>query len=286
MSREQGLTVRDRVALLERDHPDLPLSRQTELLGVSRASAYYRPAGPSKCDLALMEEIDQLYTERPYYGSRRLAREISKRRKENVNRKCIQRLMGQMGLEAIYPKPNLSRNTAKHPIYPYLLRGVKIERPNQVWSTDITYIRLSHGFVYLVAVIDWYSRLVLAWRVSTTMEAGFCIEAAEEAIAMYGVPEIFNSDQGVQFTSADYIAIWETRGVRLSMDGRGRALDNIFVERLWRTVKYEEVYLKHYETVEEARTGLSAYFRFYNHERLHQSLHYLTPHEVHFPREG
>lgn len=277
------MSPRDRLSFLDRsDEAELPLLKQAELLGVSRSSIYYEPTPLSKRERSLMRDIDELYTAYPFYGSRRIAKELGRKRNEQVNRKCIQRLMRLMGIEAIYPKPNLSLNTGKHPVYPYLLKGVMILRPNQVWSIDITYIRLKHGFVYLVAIIDWYSRLVLAWRLSTTMEVGFCLEVAQEAIDIYGLPEIFNSDQGVQFTAGEFVSIWETRHVKISMDGRGRALDNIFVERLWRSVKYENIYLNDYESVQDVREGLCVYFLFYNTKRLHQSLNYQTPMEVHF----
>lgn len=269
-------------ALVDREHPVLPLSRQAELLGIARSSVYYAPRGLTAKDEELTRAIDELYTAHPFYGSRKIAKTLSREQPEAINRKRVQRLMRLMGIEAIYPKPNLSLNTAPHLVYPYLLKGLHITRPNQVWGTDITYIRMKHGFAYLVAFIDWFSRLVLSWRLSTTLEAGFCIEAAAEAIKTYGSPEIENSDQGVQFTSQDYLALWETNAVKISMDGRGRAMDNIFTERLWRSVKYEEVYLKDYETMPEAVESLDSYFTFYNTKRLHQSLRYHTPAEIYF----
>lgn len=282
MSHDKAVSVPERVALIDHDHPLLSLTRQAELLGVARSSIYYEPAPLSADDVDVMSAIDELYTAHPFYGSRRIARALSKERKQKINRKRVQRLMRIMGIEALYPKPNLSKNSAVHPKYPYLLKGLIITRPNQVWGVDITYIRMKHGFVYLVAFIDWYSRLVVSFRVSTTMEVGFCIEAAKEAIKKYGPPDIQNSDQGVQFTSAEYLALWIAEGVTISMDGKGRALDNIFTERLWRSVKYEEVYLKNYETVSEAQEGIKNYFTFYNTERPHQSLNYHTPEEIHF----
>lgn len=282
MSHDKGIGVRELVELVDTENPVLSISRQAELVGLARSNIYYEPIGLTDNDRELMRAIDELYTEHPFYGSRRIAKELSRQRKTNINRKCVQRLMRVMGIEAIYPKPNLSLNTAPHPIYPYLLRGLQITRPNQVWGVDITYIRLKHGFVYLVAFIDWFSRLVLSWRLSTTMAVGFCIEAATEAIKKYGPPEIQNSDQGVQFTSGAYLDIWITNQVTISMDGRGRALDNIFTERLWRSLKYEEVYLKNYETVSEAQAGIENYFTFYNTKRLHQSLNYQTPEEIYF----
>lgn len=263
-----------------------PIVDQAKLLGISRSSVYFRPQGLSSRDQELMRDIDVLYTDCPFYGSRKIAKELSRQRKEKISRKRIQRLMRLMGIEAVYPKPNLSQNNAPHPIYPYLLKGLIINRPNQVWSTDITYIRLKHGFVYLVAIIDWYSRLALSWRLSTTLEVGFCVEAAKEAIEKYGCPEIFNSDQGVQFTSETFINVWKEHEVSISMDGRGRALDNIFIERLWRSLKYENVYLYDYETVKEADGGISNYFTFYNTKRIHQSLDYLTPTEVYFQKKN
>ncbi len=208
--------------MIDYDVSSPPIVGQARLLGISRASVYFQPQGLSSCDQELMRDIDVLYTDCPFYGSRRMAKELSKQRKEKISRKCIQRLMRIMRIEAVYPKPNLSQNNAPHPVYPYLLRELTIDHPNQVWSTDITYIRLKHGFVYLVAIIDWYSRLVLSWKLSTTMEVGFCIEVAKEAIEKYGRPEIFNSDQGVQFTSEKFTNIWIEQSVSISMDGRGR----------------------------------------------------------------
>lgn len=268
--------------MIDRVNPALPIRRQAELLGLARSSIYYEPIGLTEADETLMRSIDELYTAHPFYGSRKIAKQLSRDKNEAINRKRIQRLMRIMGIEAIYPKPNLSQNNTAHPTYPYLLKGLHIARPNQVWGTDITYIRMKHGFVYLVAFIDWYSRLVLSWKLSTTMAADFVIEAAEAAIKNYGRPDIANSDQGVQFTSHDYLDLWKKNEVHISMDGRGRAMDNIFTERLWRSVKYEEVYLKDYETVNQVRDGLNQYFPFYNTERLHQSLKYQTPNEIYF----
>lgn len=257
----------------------MSLRRQCELLGLARGSWYYEPAGETAENLKLMRRIDELYLKRPYYGSRRIGNELE------VNRKRVQRLMRQMGLEAIYPKPRTTVRCPQHKIYPYLLRNVEIERPNQVWSTDITYIPLQGGYVYLTAIIDWYSRYVLTWRLSNSLDSTFCIEALEEALAG-GQPEIFNTDQGVQFTSLAFTGCLESRGVAISMDGRGRALDNVFVERLWRTVKYEEVYLKDYDDAWHAEASLSEYFDFYSHERRHQSLDYRTPAEVYGVRRA
>lgn len=272
--------MREAGQLIDRDCLTLSLSRQCELLGIPRSSLYYPLLMVSADDGQMMRAIDELYTAHPFYGSRKIAKQLSRDQNKAINRKRIQRLMQEMSIEAVYPKPNLSQNVTAYTRYPYLLKGLHVIRPNQVWGTDITYIRMKHGFVYLVAFIDWYSRLVLSWKLSTTMEAGFCIEAAEEAIKNYGLPEITNSDQGAQFTSCDYLDLWKKNQVNISMDGRGRAMDNIFTERLWRSVKYEEVYLKDYETVSDVNNGFSNYFPFYNTERLHQSLNYQTPNEV------
>ena len=263
---------------MEWDHEGLSIRRQCELLGLNRSTLYYRGVGESEENLRLMRRIDEQYLRCPFYGSRRMTiwlRSLG----EEVNRKRVQRLMRTMGLEAIYPKPRLSAGGKEHKIYPYLLRNVRVTRPNQVWATDITYIGLSQGFMYLVAILDWYSRYVLSWRLSNSLEETFCIEALEEALA-WQCPEIFNSDQGVQFTSRAFTSRLEERGVAISMDGRGRVFDNIFIERLWRTVKYEDIYLRDYASVPELRRGLTRYFEFYGHERPHQSLDNRTPWEV------
>jgi putative transposase len=252
--------------------------RQCRLLGLSRASLYYEPAAETAENLRLMRLIDQEYTAHPFYGSRRMAAWLQ-RRGEEVNRKRVQRLMRLMGLEAIYPKPKLSAAGRGHRIYPYLLRNRSIERPDQVWSADITYVPLASGFMYLAATIDWYSRCVLAWRLSNTLDGDFCLEMLEEALAR-GKPEVFNTDQGVQFTAQAWTGRLEAAGVQVSMDGRGRCLDNVFVERLWRSVKYEDIYVRGYEAVPELQGGLGRYFGFYNDERPHQSLGYRTPAEV------
>jgi putative transposase len=264
--------------LVEVNHPELSVRRQCELLGLARATFSYEPSGETPENLRLMRLIDELYTGCPFYGSRKITEELT-RRGEEVNRKRVQRLMREMGLEAIYPKPRLSAAGRGHKIYPYLLRGVKIERPDQVWSADITYVPLPSGFMYLAAVIDWYSRYVLAWRLSNTLDGSFCLEMLEEAL-QGGRPEVFNTDQGVQFTAEAFTGRLLAAGVAVSMDGRGRALDNVFVERLWRTVKYEDIYIRFYDTVAELLQGLIRYFAFYNEERLHQSLRYETPAEV------
>jgi putative transposase len=261
--------------LIEVGHPAVSVRRQCELLGLNRSSLYYGPAGETAENLRLMRLIDGQYTACPFYGSRRMTEWLTQRG-EGVNRKRVQRLMRVMGLEAIYPKPRLSLAGKGHKIYPYLLRGVAIERADQVWSADITYVPMASGFMYLAAVIDWYSRYVVAWRLSNTLDGSFCLEMLDEALRS-GEPEVFNTDQGVQFTAAAFTGRLEAAGVAVSMDGRGRALDNVFVERLWRTVKYEDIYIRGYEAVPELHRGLGRYFTFYNDERLHQSLGYRTP---------
>jgi putative transposase len=253
----------------------LSVRRQCELLSLNRSSLYYEPAGEASEDLRLMRRIDEQYTARPFYGSRRMTRWLVEQGEE-VNRKRVRRLMRIMGLEAIYPRPRTSIAGKGHKVYPYLLRGVAIERADQVWSTDITYEPLPTGFMYLAAVIDWFSRYVIAWRLSNTLDGSFCLEMLEEALEG-GRPEVFNTDQGVQFTAEAFAGRLERAGVAVSMDGRGRALDNVFVERLWRSVKYEDIYIQGYEAVPELHDGLGRYFAFYNDERLHQSLGYRTP---------
>lgn len=256
----------------------LSIRRQCELLGVSRASVYYEPAGEGEENLRLMRLMDEQYTRAPFYGSRRMVVWLREQGYE-VNRKRVARLMELMGIEAVYPKPKLSQPGEGQQIYPYLLEGVEVNRVNQVWSTDITYIRMAGGFVYLVAVMDWFSRFVLSWALSLTMEVDFCLAALQQALRR-GRPEIFNSDQGSQFTSEKFTGKLEAQGIAVSMDGRGRCLDNIFIERLWRSLKYEEVYLRDYRLVPEARTGIGRWFQFYNHARPHQSLGYRTPASV------
>ena len=245
---------------------------------MSRAAVYRKPTLAGAGDLELMRLIDEQYLRTPFYGARKMAVVLT-RSGHRVGRKRVTRLMRVMGIEAIYRKPNLSRRHAQHKIYPYLLRNMEIDRVHQVWSCDITYIPMAHGFMYLVAVIDWHSRVVLSWRMSNTMAPDFCVEAVEEAFRRHGTPEVFNTDQGVQFTCEAFIAALATRDIRISMDGKGRCLDNIFCERLWRSLKYEEVYLKAYKSVAEAKVGIGAWFSFYNDERPHQALDYLTPHE-------
>ena len=256
----------------------MSIVRQCQLLGVNRASYYYAPSGESAYNQHLMRLLDEQYTKTPFYGSPRMTAWL-RQQGYVVNHKRVERLMEQMGLQAIYPKPRLSQPAPGHKVYPYLLRDVAIARVDQVWSCDITYIRMQSGFVYLMAVIDWFSRYVLSWSVSISLEADFCLEALEAALSL-GTPAIFNTDQGSQFTSDAFTGRLERAGISISMDGRGRALDNIFVERLWRTVKYEEVYLHSYESVAQAVARLRSYLRFYNEERLHQSLGYRTPASV------
>lgn len=262
--------------MIDRDDPKVSVRRQCELLRVSRSGLYYEPNPTSAEELAMMRRLDELHLKHPFYGSRKLADALRKEG-EDANRKRIQRLMRLMGLEALAPKPNTSEPHPEHVRYPYLLRGLAISRLNQVWATDITYIPMRSGFVYLVAIMDWYTRRVLAWRVSNTLDSRFCVDALEEALDRFGKPEIFNSDQGSQFTAAEFTTPLRERGIAISMDGKGRCLDNVFVERLWRSLKYEEVYLHVYDNVVEARTGIGRYLAFYNTERAHQSLGYQTP---------
>jgi putative transposase len=269
----------ERLALVDHDDSVLPVVAQCRLLRVARSTLYYRPAPVSADDLAVMRRIDELHLAWPFYGSRRMAA-VLRREGWAVNRKRAKRLMRVMAIEAIYQKPNTSKGHPDHKVYPYLLRGLTIDRPNQVWCADITYIPMAKGFVYLVAVMDWFSRRVLSWRLSITMETDFCVEALREATELYGPPEIFNTDQGVQFTSAAFVDELASRGVRISMDGKGRYLDNIFIERLWRSLKYEDVYIKAYGSVAEARRSLGEWLAFYNDVRPHQSLGYRTPREI------
>jgi putative transposase len=254
------------------------MKKQCELLSLSRSSYYYEPARESELNLTLMKLIDGVYTEWPFYGSRKITGELVKKGYQ-INRKRTQRLMQKMGLRVVYPRPNLSKPNEAHKTYPYLLRGLIIEGVNHVWSTDITYVPVRKGYLYLVAILDWFSRYVLTWKLSNSLESNFCIEVLEEALEK-GKPKIFNSDQGCQFTSNRFVGILESHAIQISMDGKGRAFDNIFVERLWRTVKYEEVYCKAYESFEEAQRNLKDYFKFYNEKRIHQSLGYKTPGEI------
>lgn len=269
------MTRAERVAMIARDRADLSVRRQCALLGLARSRVYRRRAPPTAEELALTRWIDEQYLATPFYGSRRMTAALRLAGRQ-VNRKRVQRLMRLMGLEALGPKPKTSRPSAPHRIYPYLLRGLAIDRPNQVWAADITYIPMARGFLYLVVVMDWHSRYVLAWRLSNTMDTSFCLNALEDALRK-GRPEIFNTDQGAQFTSAGFTDKLEAAGARISMDGRGRWLDNVFVERLWRSLKYEEVHLKAYANGLEARIGIGQWFRFYNERRLHQALGYKTP---------
>jgi putative transposase len=254
----------------------LSLRRQCELLGVGRSGLYYEPVGTSDEDLALMRRIDEMHLRWPFYGSRKL-REALQAEGTTVNRKHVQRLMRLMGLESVAPKPNTSKPAPEHPVYPYLLRNLVISRSDEVWAADITYIPMAHGFAYLVAIIDWYSRRVLAWRLSNTLDTSFCEEALHEALTRFGKPGIFNTDQGSQFTAATFTGILRKAGITISMDGKGRCIDNVFVERVWRSLKYEEVFLHAYDDLDEARAGIGRYFEFYNLVRPHQALGYQTP---------
>ena len=263
---------------VDREHPSLSIVRQCALVGVSRSSLYYRPQGAFEEELSLMGEIDRQYLDTPFYGSRRMKVWLA-REGRRVSRKRVQRLMRIMGLRAIYRSPGASRSAPEHRVYPYLFRNARVTRPNQAWAADITYLPMARGFLYLLAVMDWHSRYVVAWRLSNTLEADFCVDALKEALGQ-GQPKVFNTDQGSQFTSLEFTQALQEHRVKISMDGKGRYNDNIFVERLWRTVKYEEVYLKAYANATEARRELSAYFRFYNDQRPHQALGYRTPAEV------
>lgn len=268
----------ERRGAIDKSH-SLPVTRQCRLLNVARSTVYYRRAPDNEEDLRIMLKIDKLHTKWPFMGSRQV-RDQLRRQGELINRKRVQRLMRQMGIAALYPKKRTSTPNAEHVIYPYLLRDLDINRPGQVYATDLTYIPMAKGFLYLVAVIDWYSRKVLSWKISNTMDASFCVEALEEAIACHGAPEIFNTDQGAQFTSKAFTDVLKQHDIQISMDGKGRWIDNVFVERLWRSLKYEEVYLKAYETVTEARQSIGTYLQFFNRERTHQSLDSRTPDEV------
>lgn len=269
---------------MEPEHGELSMRQQCELLGLNRSSYYYVPAGESQLNLELMRLIDEQYMHTPFYGWPRMTAYLQAQGYA-INHKRVQRLMQKMGIQAIYPKPSLSKGHPKHKIYPYLLRGLSISRPNQVWSTDITYIPMHNGFMYLVAVMDWFSRYVLSWQLSNTLDSSFCIEALQQALQI-GRPDIFNTDQGIQFTATAFTAVLEKAEIQISMDGKGRALDNIFIERLWRSVKYEDVYLQHYETGTALFAGLARYFAFYNQARLHQSLGYRTPAAVYYQATG
>ncbi len=267
-----------RVEMIDRGRPKLSVSRQCKLVGVSRSSLYYRPVEASLEDLDIVAKMDRQYLKTPFYGSRRMSVWV-RSQGHKVNRKRVRRLMRLMGLETVYRRPNTSRPSPEHRTYPYLLRGLQVTRVNQVWVADITYIPMTRGFLYLVAIMDQFSRYVLSWQLSNTLDADFCVEALEEALGK-AKPEIFNTDQGSQFTSDAFTNLLLERGIQISMDGKGRYSDNIFVERLWRTIKYEEVYLRAYDSVREARARIDAYMGFYNNERPHQTLSYRTPAQV------
>ena len=266
--------------MIDRTH-DLSVVRQCQILKLARSTAYYTPQPTSDSDLQLMRRIDELHLEYPFAGSRML-RDMLRREGRQIGRKHVRTLMKKMGIEALYRKPNTSQHHAAHPIYPYLLRNLKIDRSNQVWATDITYIPMRRGFIYLVAVLDWHSRRVLSWRVSNTLTTDFCLDAVREAIVRYGTPEIFNTDQGSQFTSSEFTGLLKEHGIQISMDGKGCWRDNVFVERLWKSVKYEEVYLKAYDSVSAAKASLGTYLAFYNARRPHQSLDGKTPDAIYF----
>jgi len=275
------LTVEEKRLWIDDHHTELSIAAQCGLLGIQRSSYYYRDVPVKPSELQLMRRVDEIYTARSFLGSRKIAQEL-KREGCDVNRKHVQRIMRLLGLASNQPGPNTSKPHPEHIKFPYLLGGLVLVAPLIAWSTDITYIRLPNGFVYLVAVIDWFSRLVLSYRLSNSLETSFCLDALEEAIERHGRPKIFNTDQGVQFTSKEFVQAVIGRDIRFSMDGRGRALDNVFVERLWRSVKYENVYLQDYQSMPEARVGLANYFQYYNTKRPHQALGYKTPHEVHY----
>lgn len=268
--------------MIQRNHPRLTVKRQCELLGISRTCHYYEPKPISVEKQKLLNTVDEIYTEHPYFGQRRMIAYLRKMEKPIIiGRKQMRSCYQILALEAVYPKPRLSKPNKKHKIYPYLLRDYVVKKPNEVWSTDITYIRLASGFVYLLAIIDWYSRYVLDWELSINLEAEFCIETLSRTLEQEKC-EIFNTDQGSQFTSNDFVGLLLANGINVSMDGKGRALDNIFIERLWRSVKYECIYLRSFADVAEIRAGIDEYFKFYNYRRPHQSLDYRTPAEVHF----
>jgi putative transposase len=274
------LSVKERRALVEWEQPELSLTVQTQLLGISRSSLYYRPISPSEEEIALKHRIDELYTDYPFFGSRRIMVWLQKEGRD-VNRKAVQRHMREMGLEAIAPGPNLSKRQHQQGIYPYLLRHLTITEPNQVWGVDITYVRMKGGWMYLVAILDWYSRYIVSWEVDQTLEMPFVVTAVTNALA-HAHPTIVNSDQGSHFTSPHYLSLLQEHDIHISMDSRGRALDNVFTERLWRTIKYEHIYLNEYQSPRELRQGLARYLTFYNEQRPHQSLAYRTPAEVYF----
>jgi putative transposase len=270
------MSVPDRRAMLDRAHGKLSIRRQCALLGIARSGVYRPPRAANDNDLGVMHRLDELFTQWPFLGSRRLARML-RDEGHRINRKRVQRLMRQMGIAALGPKPRTTKPAPGHKVFPYLLRDLAIDRPNQVWAADITYIPIGRGFLYLVAIMDWASRAVLSWRLSNTMDSSFCVEALEEALARFGTPEIFNTDQGSQFTAAAFTDVLRRAGVRISMDGRGRWMDNVFIERLWRSLKYEDIYLKHYADGHEAKAGIALWVAFYNTQRPHQALDHRPP---------
>lgn len=265
--------------MIDEEDKTLSIRGQCDLIELGRSNYYYQPKGWSPQELELMRVIDEVYTEHPYYGTRRMSK-VLEARGYNIGRKGVRYYYAVLGLYAIYPKINLSKRNQAHKVYPYLLRGLKVNRVNQVWSADITYIRLNQGFVYLAAVIDWHSRCILSWRVSTTLDSDFCVEALEEALELYGQPEIFNTDQGVQFTSTNFVDVLKEHGIKISMDGKGRALDNVFIERFWRSLKQEKIYRMELCTVKDAKAAIGEYMQFYNTQRMHQSLNDKTPQSV------
>lgn len=269
--------------MIDNDSRDLSIAMQCDLLLINRSTYYYKPKGITQRDLEIMKTIDEIYTEHPYFGARRMSKHIAPYGIV-IGRKAVSRYYRIMAIEAIYPKMNLSKRNQAHKIYPYLLKGVEITKVNQVWSTDITYIRMNQGFVYLVAVIDWFSRYILSWKVSISLEGDFCVDAVEEAIEKHGQPEIFNTDQGSQFTSKNFINELTKREIKVSMDGKGRALDNVFIERFWRSLKQEKIYLIILNTVKEAKNAITDYITFYNNKRMHQSLKYFTPEQVYLTK--
>jgi putative transposase len=267
--------------MIDTDHPLLSIRRQCELIGLNRSTYYWQPASESPLNLQLMRLIDEEYTKAPFYGYRKVTARLNNEHGFQVNHKRVARLMHKMGLQAVYPRPRTSVPNKEHKKYPYLLRGLDINRPNQVWCADITYVPMPRGFMYLVAVMDWFSRFVLAWQLSNTLDGAFCLAALRLALR-HAQPEIFNTDQGVQFMAGDFTGELEAADIQISMDGRGRVFDNIFIERLWRSVKHEDIYIKEYDSVPALATGLEGYFQLYNYERPHQSLGYLVPADIHF----
>jgi putative transposase len=271
--------------MIDHNLPELTVIKQCELLSLNRSTYYYKPAGFRKEDLKIMEVIDETYTMYPYYGMRRMAKYLQAQGFP-LGRKGVRHYYRIMRLEAVYPKMNLSKRNQAHKVYPYLLKGLEIVRSNQVWSADITYIRMAQGFVYLVAIIDWHSRYILSWRVSISLESEFCVAALEEALEKYGIPEVFNTDQGVQFTSEQFICILKKYNIKISMDGKGRALDNVFIERFWRSLKQEKIYRIVLTTVKEAKAAINEYMDFYNQDRMHQALDYKTPQLVYYEKKA